>query len=88
MFKQTLHISAPDLPLSDDAATRFAATLCGAIKRFGQRIGKWAEARADRYAAAATYEQLSTLSDGELMRRGLSRATLAHDVDAAFERSF
>ena len=34
----------------------------------------------DYYAAAATYEQLARLSDFELHRRGLSRATLGRDV--------
>jgi hypothetical protein len=38
---------------------------------------------ADYYAAAALYERLSGLSDAELHRRGLSRATLARDVRLA-----
>jgi len=37
----------------------------------------------NHYAAVAMYEQLSGLSDAQLTRRGLSRATLAHDVRAA-----
>ena len=37
----------------------------------------------DYHKAAAMYEQLSNLSDAELRRRGLSRATLARDVCAA-----
>jgi hypothetical protein len=37
-------------------------------------------------AAAGLYEQLSALSDAELARRGLSRATLAEDVRATCER--
>jgi hypothetical protein len=41
---------------------------------------------ADYYAAAAMYEQLSALSDAELMRRGLSRATLARDVRVGCDR--
>jgi hypothetical protein len=44
------------------------------------------DACADYYAAAALYEQLSKLSDAELARRGLSRATLARDVQAACDR--
>jgi hypothetical protein len=32
------------------------------------------------YSAAAKYEQLSRLSDAELRRRGLSRATLSRSV--------
>jgi hypothetical protein len=33
------------------------------------------------------YEQLAALSDAELTRRGLSRATLARDVRATCDRS-
>jgi hypothetical protein len=32
------------------------------------------------YRAAILYESLSGLSDAELSRRGLNRATLAHDI--------
>jgi hypothetical protein len=45
----------------------------------------WVKACGDYYAAAALYEQLSALSDAELTRRGLSRATLARDVCAAYD---
>jgi hypothetical protein len=52
-------------------------------------IGRWiadcVEVLSGYYAAAATYEQLSRLSDAELRRRGLSRDTLARDVCAACE---
>ena len=34
----------------------------------------------DHYAAARMYESLSRLSDAELERRGLRRATLAQDL--------
>ena len=60
-----------------------AGSLFGWIRPLGRRIATWADACADYYAAAAMHEQLSALSDAELMRRGLSRATLAHDVRAA-----
>jgi len=50
------------------------------------RIATWAEVCADYYAAAAMYEQLSVLSDAELTRRGLSRATLARDTCVACDR--
>ena len=53
------------------------------VKSIGLRLAAWAENCADYYAAAAVYEQLSGLSDAELARRGLSRATLAHDVRGA-----
>ena len=42
---------------------------------------------ADYYAAAALYEELAALSDAELRRRGLSRATLAQHVRSACDRS-
>jgi hypothetical protein len=43
----------------------------------------WGKTCADYYAAAVLYERLSGLSDTELNRRGLSRATLARDVRLA-----
>ena len=46
-------------------------------------LATWLDTRADHWAAAAMYQQLSLLSDAELARRGLSRATLARDVLAA-----
>jgi hypothetical protein len=58
-------------------------TLSDWIRCVGRRVVTWADTCADYYAAAAMYEQLSVLSDAELSRRGLSRATLAHDVRAA-----
>jgi hypothetical protein len=61
-------------------------TLSNWIRCVGRRIVTWAETCADHYAAAAMYEQLSRLSDAELTRRGLSRATLARDVRAACDR--
>jgi hypothetical protein len=47
---------------------------------------EWVKTCADYYAAASAYEQLSGLSDAELRRRGLSRATLARDVSATCAR--
>jgi len=57
-----------------------AAPLANWIRLAGQRIVTWANTCADYYAAAAMYEQLSRLSNAELERRGLNRATLARDV--------
>jgi len=57
-----------------------AAPLADWIRLAGQRIVTWANTCADYYAAAAMYEQLSRLSNAELERRGLNRATLARDV--------
>jgi hypothetical protein len=50
-------------------------------------IADWISATADYYAAAEIYKQLSRLSDVELRRRGLSRATLAQNVFAACDTS-
>lgn len=70
----TMH--TPLAPSLDDSRSR-AWEL---IARLYARVADWIETAADRYAAAAMYEQLSKLSDAELQRRGLSRATLACDV--------
>ena len=51
------------------------------------RIADWLATAVDYYTAAALYEQLSRLSDAELQRRGLSRATLASDVCQACDRA-
>jgi hypothetical protein len=56
------------------------------IRCAGRHFVTWADTRADYYAAAAMYEQLSALSDTELARRRLSRATLARDTRAACDR--
>lgn len=53
----------------------------------GMRIARWITTAADYYTAAAVYEQLSGLSDAELQRRGLSRATLAWDISQACDRA-
>jgi hypothetical protein len=64
------------LPTDDLAANEPTRTLSNWIRRVGQRIVTWADSCADYYAAAAMYQELSALSDAELTRRGLSRATL------------
>lgn len=53
------------------------------LRSLGPRLAAWANDCADHWAAAVFYEQLSALSDAELARRSLSRATLAHDVHNA-----
>ena len=55
------------------------------VRTMGIRLIAWAKTCGDYYAAAAAYEHLSALSDAELTQRGLSRATLARDVCAAFD---
>jgi len=44
------------------------------------RLATWVKHCADRYAAAAAYEELSRLSDAELRRRSLTRDILARDL--------
>ena len=68
-------------------ATGKPASLANWIRSIAGRIASWADTCADHYAAAAMYEQLSALSDAELTRRGLSRATLAHDLRATCDRN-
>ena len=61
---QTSLRQAADAPFANCAAS------------LGSLIGGLAGTAADYYTAAAVYEQLSRLSDAELQRHGLSRATL------------
>ena len=61
--------------------------LAKCISSFARRGADWFAAAADYYAAAAVYEQLARLSDAELQRRGLSRATLASDICQACDRA-
>jgi hypothetical protein len=71
-----------------------SATIDGAKARIGSAATAlaaharvWVEACADYSAAAAIYEHLSKLSDAELHRRGLSRATLGSDICRACDRT-
>jgi hypothetical protein len=68
--------------LSSGAAGRRsrAFSLGHQLHAIAARIAAWAVARADRLATEVIYQALSKLSDAELRDRGLSRATLAHDV--------
>jgi hypothetical protein len=68
------------------AAREPAGPLSNRIRSIGLRLVAWVDTCADYYAAAAIDEQLSALSDSELARRGLARATLARDVRAACDR--
>jgi hypothetical protein len=52
------------------------------VSRLATGLDIWA----DHSAVAAMCRQLSRLSDAELVRRGLSRATLARDVAATTPR--
>jgi hypothetical protein len=57
------------------------------LKVLGAYLATWCETCTDYGEAAALFEQLSTLSDAELYRRGFSRATLGREVCAACDRS-
>ena len=50
-------------------------------------LAAWVGTCADYYQAAALYDELSGLSDAELDRRGLSRATLAWDLSRGCDRT-
>ena len=67
-------------------AEALGARLGGSLASLLSKVRAAVETCADYYAAAAMYEQLSALSDAELSRRGLSRATLAQDAQAACDR--
>jgi len=61
---------------------------------FGARLGAlrshlaaWVGTCVDYYRAAALYDDLSRLSNAELGRRGLSRATLAWDLSRGCDRT-
>jgi hypothetical protein len=58
----------------------------GRFAALSDHLAAWRETCADYYEAAALFEALSALSDAELQRRGLSRATLAGHVCAVCER--
>jgi hypothetical protein len=53
---------------------------CSSVANFLAHARDWLRACAAAYTAAQTYEELRHLSDAELRRRGLSRATLASDL--------
>ena len=55
----------------------------GRLGALAAHLATWCETCSDYYEAAGLYEELSALSDAELERRGLSRATLARYVSAA-----
>lgn len=54
-----------------------------ALRRGVDVLRLWTSTCRASYEAAALYERLRHFTDGELARRGLSRATLARDVFAA-----
>ena len=64
-----------------------ASDLSGWLRKLGRRIATCASTCADYTTAARLYEELRGLSDAELERRGLSRATLARDLCAICDRA-
>jgi hypothetical protein len=78
---------APHLTTEAASIGEQAPAISDRLGSVGRRIGAWVNACADYWAAASLYEQLRHLSDAELNRRGLSRATLARDVCGACDRA-
>jgi hypothetical protein len=66
--------------LLEPADERKRARVVGAARRAVRFVRLMVIACVRSYEMASTYESLSRLSDSELRRRGLDRATLARDV--------
>ena len=60
------------VPTHADTFSRPGFSIMGFIKPMVEHAAVWIHTCADYWAAAATYEQLSRLSDADLDRRGLS----------------
>ena len=75
-------LSSPRSVVIGRASSRY-----GRYRRLRARIATWLRTCVDYYEAATLYEELNRLSDAELARRGLNRATLGHDVCAACDRT-
>jgi hypothetical protein len=73
------------VPTHADTFSRPQVSIEGFIKPMLEHALAWMHTCADYWAAAATYEQLSRLSDAGLNRRGLSRMNLARDICTSFE---
>ena len=63
------------------------SSLANRVSALGTRVADWLATAADYYTAATVYARLSGLSDAELQRRGLSRATLASDIARSCDRT-
>jgi hypothetical protein len=70
-------------PSPTDGNDAIGPSRVGRVGALAAHLATWCETCADYYEAAALYEELSALSDAELQRRGLSRATLARFVSTA-----
>ena len=81
----TMHDHLLPAKAAQHIASRLAHS--GSSCSLAARIAVWLATAADYYIAAAVCEQLSGLSDAELRRRGLTRATLAWDISQACDRA-
>jgi hypothetical protein len=81
-----LGINAMTFHEQEAAAGARAASLFNAVKSLTKGIASWLQSCADFWVAAALYESLRSLSEAELLRRGLSRDTLARDVFQSDDR--
>jgi hypothetical protein len=68
---------APSEAMPSRVAPPLRSSLLGSMHA---RLVAWVTTCADRYAAAAAYEELSRLSDTQLRHRGLSRDILTRDL--------
>jgi len=75
------------VPTNADTFNHQGLSITGFIKLAVEHISVWINTCADYWAAAATYEQLSRLSDADLHHRGLSRTDLARDICTSFENA-
>jgi hypothetical protein len=79
----TMHDTLLPAKAAQPGASLFLRSAFGSL---AQGIADWMMTAARYYEAAGVYEELSRLSDAELKRRGLSRTTLARDINHACDR--
>jgi hypothetical protein len=72
--------SGPAEPGTTTGSSLASTAVARHLRMAAAKVVEWIEVVAACYAAAALYKQLSRLSDAELKRRELSRASLAQDV--------
>lgn len=76
------------LPVAcDDPSDASRSSLADRLAALGAYLSACAKTCADYYEAATLYEQLSGLSDAELRRRRLSRASLGWEIAQACDRA-
>lgn len=77
-------LQAITVDATQSAAPSASAPPC--VESLRRHIAEFLATCADYNAAAAIHDELSRLSDAELRRRGLSRATLGRDICEALDR--